>query len=146
MKVYFLILVLLTFTISVKAQTVFHDQIQIKKFLSEIIKGDLSDKELVSKYFVIDKKDITRALKILSLQFQSLRESIAGEKFDNFTIIPYLSLPEEQQDHLTKHESDKNCYRVFCNRDKIINIMLVDNKIRGFGSLNKGGLSVMIKY
>ncbi|MEN5055972.1 hypothetical protein [Sphingobacterium kitahiroshimense] len=146
MKIYSLILVLLLLTISTKAQTVSDDQIQIKKFISEIVKEDLSDKELVGKYFVIEKKNVKRALEILSLQFQYLRKTLADENFENIMVVPYASLPEEQQDHLTKQETDKNCYQVFYNRDKLINIMLIDNKVRGFGSLNKGGVRMIIKY
>lgn len=89
----------------------------------------------------------TEGFTALNDQLQALRDSLQAKDLADFTILRYNQLPETEQDiRFTNKAQEQYIYRVKYKQQAFLSVLVKDDRIYSFTTLNKGGTRIFILY
>lgn len=115
-----------------------------KNFMEAMIDGDLSDSEIIEKYFIINMPS-DENVQFVKSQLQLLRNIISEKKIKKGELryVPYNK--DDHTDLVVTESSSGDIFIINYNSERLIPVLFQDNRINSFTTMNKGGKRFFIR-
>jgi hypothetical protein len=120
------------------------DTTRVESFVLNLSDKQISIDEIAAKYFDIDENK-KRSLKT---HLQLVREELVKLEIDKnkIKIIRYLNAPEKMKNLVVDEKESLNLYYVLYRENPLFPVLIENEKITSFSTLDKGGRNFLINY
>ncbi|TCD11144.1 hypothetical protein EZ449_06520 [Pedobacter frigidisoli] len=119
-----------------------HSNISIAQaFINDVAKGEIQNEAIIKKYLceITESKEI----ELIEMQLNALRTELITGKLK---IESYKNISLSEQTILVESSEKDFIYSVKCSDKFICFILLENNKIASFATINKGGRRIFISF
>lgn len=129
------------------AQSKRNQEMIIEDFVNSLADSSITNDEIREKFLIVKKMD-QADLDFINLHLSYAREELAKNKIggDKIKIVPYGDLKEDEKLIIVSKERIRNVYLVYYNNTSMIPILLENNRITAFATLDKGGRKYFMEY
>lgn len=113
------------------------------KYISDShVKPDL----IISKYLCMEEKDHnSEYYKVVVSQLESVRKKFKNSHIETLKVLKYNDLPDAEKVIIMETNERENIYVIKRGTQTILSLLVKDNKINSFVTMNKGKNKIFFK-